>query len=128
MHGPSSQQRAHPLGGGFGGDTEFAIQHLGRGRLPRIAVWRDDWYRDLLEPEPALAHLAAHGPRADLFTFVQRLPDTKPRFPYPWESDNVAAIEISSFNDWWMNRIPKTARKHVRRCMRLVLFTAPALG
>jgi len=41
------------------------------------------------------------GTRIDLFTFMQRLPETSPKYDYPMESDNLAALRITTFDDWW---------------------------
>lgn len=52
---------------------------------------------------------------ADLFTFEQKLPDTAPRFTYYFEWDNVAALHITSAEDWWNNQIHNDARRMVRK-------------
>ena len=40
------------------------------------------------------------GTRIDLFTFIQKLSDTSPKYGYPMEWDNMAALRVSSFDDW----------------------------
>jgi len=67
------------------------------------------------EPEPLIASLKKGILKADLFTFAQRLPNTHPRYEYPMVWDNVAAIPITRYEDWWENRLPQIARKNVRR-------------
>jgi hypothetical protein len=56
--------------------------------------------------------------KADLFTFPQRLPDIKPRHEYHMEWDNVAAVPLSTYSDWWEKRIPQESRKNVRRSVK----------
>jgi hypothetical protein len=51
----------------------------------------------------------------DLFTVIQRLPATAPDYPYPMEWDNVAAIPLSTFDDWWTRQIGAKTRNMVRR-------------
>src|SRR5882724_10754721 len=71
-----------------------------RGRFLRIASVHDEnWVAGEVLPDPdaAVADLRASGLHADLFTFVQRLPDTEPRYSYPAEWDNVAAVRVTSF-------------------------------
>src|SRR6266576_4072816 len=51
---------------------------------------------------------------ADLFTFSQKLHDIDPRFPHYYELDNVAAVPVTTFDEWWEN-LPQESRKNVRR-------------
>ena len=57
------------------------------------------------------------GP-ADIFTFIQKLPDATPKYRYPLEWDNVAALPISTFFDWWEKRVDFMARKKVRKATK----------
>jgi hypothetical protein len=54
---------------------------------------------------------------ADIFTFGQKLPDTSPKHSYPMEWDSVAAIRLTSFDDWWRG-LPQASRKNVRRAQK----------
>lgn len=88
------------------------------GKWIRIAAVHDEnWVEGeiIKDPETAVARLKKDKLEADLFTFAQRLPDVEPRFQYPMEWDNAAAIPLSTYTDWWENRIPQAARKNVRR-------------
>lgn len=53
------------------------------------------------DPEAYLSRIRAEFPSADLFSFTQKLPDLSPKYPYPMEWDNMAAIPITSYQDWW---------------------------
>ncbi|MGO8756724.1 MAG: hypothetical protein ACLQG3_01240 [Terracidiphilus sp.] len=75
-----------------------------RGRAIRIARIDGDNYRFLDDPEAMISGLKQNRKRIDLFTFMQRVPETQPKFKYPMEWDNVAALPITSFDDWW-NRV-----------------------
>jgi hypothetical protein len=55
---------------------------------------------------------------ADLFTFVQRLPDTTPKYRYHLEWDNVAVIPITTFSDWWEKRVDPGVRRAVRKATK----------
>jgi len=79
------------------GDREIRI----RGHLLRVAWIEGDNYRFLADPEHFIAQLRSCGTRIDLFTFMQRLPEMTPKFNYPMEWDNVAALPITTFDDWW---------------------------
>jgi hypothetical protein len=72
-----------------------------RGRLLRVATIEGDKYRFMDDPHPIVEGLQHSGTRIDLFTFVQRLPETAPKYSYPMEWDNFAALPITTFEHWW---------------------------
>jgi hypothetical protein len=85
------------------------------GRLLRIARLDADKYRFLDDPVPALQALRNAEAGIDLFTFIQRLPDTSPKFHYPMEWDNFAALQISTFDHWWNKQIGFKARNKAKQ-------------
>src|SRR5271167_891603 len=86
-----------------------------RGRLIRIAFLDGEGYQFLEEPEAALGSLRQSGTRIDLFTFIQKLSDTSPKYSYPMEWDNMAALRVSSFDDWLKQQIDFKARNKIRK-------------
>ena len=84
------------------------------GGLLRIARLGVDQYESVDDPEAMLQALRESGIRIDLFTFMQKLPDTSPKYPYPMEWDNVAALPISTFDHWWTKQINDKTRNVVR--------------
>ena len=50
------------------------------GRLIRIARLAADGYEFFEDPEAALEGLRRAGVQIDVFTFLQRLPDTQPKY------------------------------------------------
>jgi hypothetical protein len=72
-------------------------------------------FRFLEDPETILDGLRGSRARVDLFTFTQRLPNTKPLFRYPMEWDNFAAIPISTFEDWWTKQLGFKARNKAKQ-------------
>lgn len=44
--------------------------------------------------------LRASGRTADLFTFLQALPESEPKFPYAFEMDNFAALRVTTYDEW----------------------------
>ena len=96
------------------------IQASGRGvrvqgKLLRIAHLDGEKYRFLNEPAPLLQELRRCGTRIDLFTFMQRLPETAPKFPYPMEWDNFAALPISTFDHWWTEQLGFKGRNKAKQ-------------
>jgi hypothetical protein len=84
------------------------------GKVIRTARIDGDTYLFFEDPEPILTDLGKSERRIDLFTFMQRLPDTSPRYRYPMEWDNVAAIELKTFDYWWNEQVGKKTRNKVR--------------
>lgn len=66
------------------------------------------------DPENIIRQLMQDNKGIDIFTFSQKLPDIEPRYSYFMQPDNVAAISITSYDEWWM-KLPQATRKNVRR-------------
>jgi len=74
------------------------------GQLPRIARLDRDKYKFVDDPGPLLTGLRKFDTRVDLFTFMQKLPDRAPKYSCPKEWDNLAALPVSTFENWWTDR------------------------
>jgi hypothetical protein len=86
------------------------------GRFLRVARLDADKYQFLEDdPEPLLEGLRNLGVRIDLFTFMQRLPAATPKYKYPMEWDNLATIELSTFDDWWTKQLGFKARNKAKQ-------------
>jgi len=85
------------------------------GRLIRIARLDTDKYHFLDDPEATLDGLRNCGTRIDLFTFMQRLTDPQPKYQYPMEWDNLAALPVSTFEHWWNQQIGFKARNKAKQ-------------
>src|SRR5215831_18098763 len=98
------------------------------GRVVRIGRLEADRYEFLDDPEAALNEIRTSGVRMDLFSFLQKLRDRQPRYTYPMEWDNLAALPVSTFDHWWTKQIDGKTRNMVRRAekkgvtVREVLF------
>jgi hypothetical protein len=86
-----------------------------QGSLIRIARLEGDGYLFLDNPEEFLNGLRQSGVRIDLFTFMQKLPETTPKYAYPMEWDNFAAVPVSTFDHWWTHQITAEARNRARQ-------------
>jgi hypothetical protein len=85
------------------------------GRLCRIAHLDADDYKFLGDPERVISELRKSKPAIDLFTFLQELPDTSPKYPYPYEMDNLAVLPVSTFDHWWTKQIGFKARNKAKQ-------------
>src|SRR5204863_1387675 len=74
-----------------------------------------DMYEFLEDPEPTLEAVRRFGVRVDLFTFMQRLPETSPKYRYPLEWDNLAVLPVSTFEQWWTQQIDNKTRNMARK-------------
>ena len=86
-----------------------------RGGLLRIASPDADKYEALPDPDAMLAGLRKCGQRIDLFTFMQVVSETEPKYKFPMEMDNVAALPISTFDQWWNKVIDGKTRNMIRK-------------
>lgn len=85
------------------------------GRLIRIARLDGDKYTFPEDPEALVCGLRNCGTRIDLFTFMQPLPATEPKYPYPMEWDNLAVLPVSTFDHWWTQQIRSFPRNRARQ-------------
>jgi hypothetical protein len=90
-----------------------------KGKYIKIAEVREEWDQDVMEPELIIDGLKKSGRRIDLFTFIQRLPESRPKYNYYREWDSVAAIPIVSYEHWLRNQIPDQARNKIRKAAKM---------
>jgi hypothetical protein len=80
----------------------------------RVGRLEQEWYTDVGNPEELIAPLAEPA-STDIFTFWQRLPDVTPRYSYYMESEEIAVLPITSYEDWWNNQIKSRTRGLIRK-------------
>lgn len=81
----------------------------------RIARLEGDGYEFIDDPEAMLQGLRNCGRRIDIFTFMQKVTDTNPKYQYSMEWDNFAALPISTFDRWWTEQIGFKARNKAKQ-------------
>ncbi len=87
------------------------------GKYLQIAeIFDEYWLPAVRLPDPyhVVAELQSLDSKPDLFTFAQRVPDTRPRFPFYMESDNVAVIPLSSYEEWFSKQTSSATRRNIR--------------
>lgn len=85
------------------------------GRAVRIARIDGEKYESMQDPTPLIEGLKKSGTRVDLFTFLQKLPDSAPKYTYPMEWDNLAVLPVSTFEHWWDHQIRSYPRNRARQ-------------
>ena len=88
------------------------------GRLIRIAFLDGEGYQFLAEPETAIRSMRNSRTRIDLFTFIPRLSDNSTKLSYPMEMDNMAALRVSTFDEWMTKQIDFKVRNKIRKATK----------
>jgi hypothetical protein len=78
----------------------------------------EEHFYDVTSPERILQELKAQGLRVDLFTFWQRLPNIEPKFRYSLEWDNVAAVRISTYEEWLKKQVHVNTRNKIKKAAK----------
>jgi hypothetical protein len=87
-------------------------------KLVRVGFLDGEGYQFLDDPGACLESLRKSGSRIDLFTFIQKLSDASPKYSYPMEFDNFAALRISTFEEWMTQRINFKVRNKIRKAQK----------
>ena len=88
------------------------------GRLICVGRIDGDKFKFLDDPAEILSDLRGSHPRVDIFTFMQKLPQTAPKYKFPMEMDNLAVLPVSTFADWWTNQIGFKARNKAKQAAK----------
>lgn len=88
------------------------------GKFVKIAQLKEDWDKDIEDPEAFIKSLKSSGVNADIFTFIQRLPESRPKYQYNMEWDSIAAIPITTYENWIKKQIVQNSRKKIGYAQR----------
>lgn len=84
-------------------------------KTARIELEED---QDINDPELFIEKLNNNKIKADIFSFCQRVPETTPKYSYYMEWDNVAVLQINSFEQWWENTLDTKNRTVARKAQK----------
>ena len=85
----------------------------------RLCRLRDEYYQFVENPAEFLVTLKKdRRANADLFTFIQEIPDRTPRFDFPLEWDSAAVVPLTTFDHWWNKQINAKTRNMVRKAQK----------
>lgn len=87
---------------------------INKSMLRTISL-RNDIIDDIGDPAVVLHTIHDSHLPADLLVFPQRLDDPSPRYPYHMEWDNLAAVKISTYEEWLKKQIHQNARNKIRK-------------
>jgi len=94
-----------------------------KGRLVRIGYFDGEGYQFLQDPETTVRMLRNSSMRIDLLTFIQKLSESSPKYSYPMEWENLAAIRVSSFDHWMSRQLDSKSRNMIRKAAKNGLIT-----
>lgn len=86
-----------------------------RGSLVKIARLDGEKFIFADDPNAIAEALRKSTRRIDLFTFIQKVSETSPKYSYPMEWDNLAVLPISTFDHWWNQQIGFKARNKAKQ-------------
>lgn len=84
------------------------------GRFIKTAGLKAEWDEDIEDPETFIKKLKGKSVTADIFTFMQRLPKSRPKYNYRMTWDSRAAIPITSYDNWYKNQLQQNPRNKMR--------------
>lgn len=96
------------------------------GKWLKIAAVQDEEVVEseaVQTPRSFIALLKGSGLKADIFTFSQKLPDTRPHYDYHQEWESLAVIPIVSYTDWWEKRAKYDVRSAVKKSVKRGIVT-----
>jgi hypothetical protein len=90
------------------------------GTIVKLGQIRDEYWMEgnVDDPEALVKAIRDSGAKIDVFTFSQKLPETLPKYEYPMEWDNVAALHVESFDHWWTTQVNDKTRNMVRKAKK----------
>lgn len=88
------------------------------GKLVKTAELKEEWDEDIADPEAFVKSLKESGLNANIFTFMQRLPESRPKYDYTMEWDSIAAIPVTTYDNWIKKQIVQNSRKKIGYAQR----------
>jgi len=91
------------------------------GRVITFGEIKDEYWLEtssIGDPKRMIKAIKDNGANIDIFKFSQKLPETLPKYNYFVQWDNVAALEVSTFDNWWTKQINDKTRNMVRKAKK----------
>jgi hypothetical protein len=88
------------------------------GKVIRLGLVEPEGYEFLADPEVGIRMIRESQTRVDIFTFVQKLDDLTPKYRYQMEWDNIAALQVSTFDEWMTKQVDTKVRNKIRKAAK----------
>jgi hypothetical protein len=79
---------------------------------------RDEYYQFITDPAMFTESLRSRQVKADLFTFIQPVPDRIPKFNFHQEWDRATVLPLGTYEYWWKKQINDKTRNMVRKAQK----------
>jgi hypothetical protein len=84
-----------------------------------VVSLEDEWYEDVKNPARVIEELKSRSEiDVDLFTFWQRVPALEPQFQFHFEWESIAALPITSAENWFNKQISGRTRSLIRKARK----------
>jgi hypothetical protein len=85
------------------------------GKFLKTARIEEEWYEDVEYPELIIRVLKRAQHRPDIFTFWQRFPESKPKYNYFMELEQIAVLPIRSYDYWYQKQADANVRRAIKK-------------
>jgi hypothetical protein len=99
-----------------------------RGKWIKIASVHEEKVlgNDVIKDPVLFVRQLNRGPlQADILTFAQAIPETAPKYNYPFEWDNSAAIPITTYEEWFAKQAATDVRQNVKKAAKRGVSVRP---
>jgi hypothetical protein len=79
---------------------------------------KDEWLRDVEDPDEVVRELKSAPAKIDLFRFWQRIPESEAKFGYYKEWRQIAAMPINDYQHWLKKQISPSARNKIKKTQK----------
>ncbi len=86
-------------------------------KFPKIARLKAEYYEWVDNLQNCLQEIKTEGVKADLFTFLQKIGDTRisSNENHLVETDSISILKITDYDEWWTKQINDKTRNMIRR-------------
>jgi hypothetical protein len=91
------------------------------GKILKTATIEDEWFEniskinDIYDINALKGILKKSKKKADLFSFIQVLPETRPKYDFYYEMMYMSVLPVQTYDNWWNNKIGPKTRNLVRK-------------
>jgi len=89
-----------------------------RGKFPRIARVRAEYYEYVNDAKAFVADLKQSGVAADVLSYLQETVDRTPRSGVYHEIESISVVPVTTFDHWWKKQINDKTRNMVRKAQK----------
>lgn len=93
------------------------------GKTFKIARQNKEFTENIGDPSIVIKQLKSIGIKADIFTFCQKFPEIAPNYQYYMEYDSIAALPITTYEDWIKKQVDRNVKRAINRARKRGVIT-----